>query len=142
MGLGPVHIIGLAQAREQARAARSCLFNGNDPLDERQARKANNAQPPSELDFDSCAAEYIKSRQDEWKSDKHRKQWESTLAVHASPHIGKMPVRQITTASVLQVLQPIWKSKTETASRLRERIERILSWAAKKGYREGENPAR
>lgn len=142
MGLGPVHSVGLAEARDHARAARNLLANGKDPLAERNALAlAAKALEQSNRDFDSCAADYIKSRQDEWKSEKHRKQWERTLAVHASPHIGKMPVRQITTASVLKVLQPIWKTRTETASRVRERIERILSWAAKHGYREGENPA-
>lgn len=143
MGLGPVHSVGLAEARERARDARNCLAKGKDPLDERNALVlAAKAQVQSNRDFDSCAADYIKSRQDEWKSEKHRKQWERTLAVHASPHIGKMAVRQITTPSVLKVLQPIWTTRTETASRVRERIERILSWSAKHGYREGENPAR
>lgn len=143
MGLGPTHSVGLADAREAARQARACLAKGLDPLDERNALvEANKAQQLADLDFDSCATEYIKSRQDEWKSEKHRKQWQSTLAAHASPHIGKLPVRKIGTPQVMKVLQPIWKSKTETASRVRERIERILSWAAKQGYREGENPAR
>lgn len=143
MGLGPTHTIGLAEAREAARQARICLVGGLDPLDERAARlEANRAQQRADRDFDQCAAEYIKSRQGEWKSEKHRKQWESTLAVHASPHIGKLAVRRIDTPLVLNVLRPIWTTKTETASRVRERIERILTWAAKHGFREGDNPAR
>jgi len=143
MGLGPSHSVGLADARELARAARTRLALGKDPLDERNAEiQAAKVEKLSNSDFDTCAAEYIKSRQDEWKSEKHRKQWETSLKVHASPHIGKLAVRRITTPLVMKVLQPIWKTKTETASRIRERIERILSWAAKQGYREGENPAR
>ena len=143
MGLGPSHSVGLADARERARAARSRLALGKDPLDERNAEiQAAKAEKLSNADFDSCAGEYIKSRQDEWKSEKHRNQWETSLRVHVSPHIGKLAVRRITTPLIMQVLQPIWKTKTETASRIRERIERILSWAAKHGYREGENPAR
>jgi len=143
MGLGPTHSVGLADARELARVARSRLALGKDPLDERNAEvQAAKVEKLSNSDFDTCAAEYIKSRQDEWKSEKHRKQWEATLRVHVSPHIGKLAVRRITTPLVMKVLQPIWKTKTETASRIRERIERILSWAAKQGYREGENPAR
>ena len=143
MGLGPVHSIGLADAREAARLARAQLAKGVDPLEQRNALlEASKAQELQNLDFDGCAAEYIKSRRDEWKNEKHCKQWESTLALHASPHIGKLHVRKINTALVMKVLQPIWTTKTVTASRVRERIERILSWAAKKGYREGENPAR
>lgn len=73
---------------------------------------------------------------------KHRQQWENSLRAHVSPHLGKIHVRQIDTPLVLKALKPIWKTKTETASRIRERIERILSWATIRGYREGDNPAR
>jgi len=93
MGLGPSHSVGLADARELARAARSRLALGKDPLDERNAEiQAAKAEKLSNADFDSCAAEYIKSRQDEWKSEKHRNQWETSLRVHVSPHIGKLAV--------------------------------------------------
>jgi len=143
MGLGATHTVGLAEARELAREARVCLSQGKDPLEVRNALVvANKAEQLSNLDFDRCAAEYIKSHKDAWKNDKHKKQWETSLSTYVSPHIGRLYVRRIDTPLVLKVLQPIWKTKTETASRIRERMERVLSWAARQGYREGENPAR
>ena len=143
MGLGATHTVGLAEARELAREARVCLTQGKDPLEVRNALVvANKAEQLSNLDFDRCAAEYIKSHQDAWKNEKHKKQWETSLSTYVSPHIGRLYVRRIDTPLVLKVLQPIWKTKTETASRIRERMERVLSWAARQGYREGDNPAR
>lgn len=143
MGLGAIHSVGLADAREEARKARALLSRGKDPLEARNAElMASKAERASNLDFNSCAAEYIKSHQEAWKNDKHRKQWEATLRTYASPHFGRLHVRRIDTPLILKALQPIWKTKTETASRVRERIERVLSWAALRGYREGENPAR
>ena len=143
MGLGATHTVGLAEAREQARDARVCLAGGKDPLGVRNALVvANKVEQLSNLDFDRCAADYIKSHKEAWKNEKHQKQWETSLSTYVSPHIGKLHVRRIDTPLVLKVLQPIWKTKTETASRIRERMERVLSWAAKQGYREGENPAR
>lgn len=100
------------------------------------------AEQASNLDFDSCAKQYIATRKAEWTNDKHRQQWENTLRVHVSPHFGSIFVRDINTPMVLKALEPIWKTKTETATRVRERIERVLSWAATRGYCEGENPAR
>lgn len=143
MGLGATHTVGLAEAREQAREARVCLSGGKDPLGVRNALVvASKAEQLSNLDFDRCAADYIKSHREAWKNEKHQKQWEASLRTYVSPHLGKLYVRRIDTPLVLKVLQPIWKTKTETASRIRERLERVLSWAAKQGYREGENPAR
>ena len=143
MGLGATHTVGLAEARELAREARVCISGGKDPLEVRNALVvANKAEQLSNLDFDRCAAEYIKSHKDAWKNEKHKKQWETSLSTYVSPHLGRLYVRRIDTPLVLKVLQPIWKTKTETASRIRERMERVLSWAARQGYREGENPAR
>lgn len=143
MGLGATHTVGLAEARELAREARVCLSHGKDPLEVRNALVvATRAEQLSNLDFDRCAAEYIKSHQDAWKNEKHKKQWEASLSTYVSPHVGRLYVRRIDTPMVLKVLQPIWKTKTETASRIRERMERVLSWAARQGYREGDNPAR
>jgi len=92
--------------------------------------------------FNQCVVEYIAHHKNGWKSIKHLKQWESSLSTYALPHLGEMPADEINTALVLQVLKPIWFKKTETASRLRERIERVLSWATVCGYRTGDNPAR
>jgi integrase len=143
MGLGPLHTVSLADAREKARVLRAQLLQGVDPLEQRHADVvAMRAEQASNLDFDTCAAKYIASREPEWKNGKHRDQWESTLRVYVSPHFGSIYVRRINTAMVLKALEPIWKSRTETATRVRERIERVLSWATTRGYREGENPAR
>lgn len=143
MGLGALHTVGLADAREEARKARVLLSQGIDPLQTRQAAIAKNkAATADNKTFNECVIDYIASHKEAWKNEKHQKQWENTLQTYASPHFGKLYVRQITTPLVLKALEPIWKTKTETASRLRERIERILSWATTSGYREGENPAR
>jgi integrase len=143
MGLGALHTVSLADAREKARMARLSLADGVDPLAKRDVEVATKkAEQASNLDFDKCAAQYIESREAEWKNAKHRQQWERSLQTHVSPHFGRMHVRRIDTPLVLKALEPIWRTKTETASRIRERIERVLSWATTRGYREGENPAR
>ena len=143
MGLGPVHTVGLAEARELARHARLLLIEGIDPIQHKaEAIEKAKAIQAKNKSFDECTAEYIKSHKDSWTNEKHQKQWEKTLLDYASPQFGRMNVRLITTELVLRVLEPIWKTKTETATRVRERIERVLSWAATMGYREGENSAR
>ncbi len=143
MGLGPLHTVSLSDAREKARHARLSLANGVDPLARRDVEvAAKKIEQASNLDFDSCADKYIESREAEWKNAKHRQQWERSLRMHVSPHFGSILVRRIDTPLVLKALEPIWRTKTETASRIRERIERVLSWATTRGYREGENPAR
>ena len=143
MGLGAVHSVGLAEAREEARKARLLLQQGIDPLQHKtEVVVKNRAVMASSKVFEECVQEYINSHKDSWRNEKHGKQWEATLLKYACPHLGRMDVRLINTALVLQVLEPIWKTKTATATRLRERIERVLAWAATKGYREGENPAR
>lgn len=143
MGLGPLHTVSLADAREKARGIRAQLLQGIDPLEQRSGdAAARRAEQASNLDFDGCVKQYIASKEAEWKNAKHRQQWENTLRTHVSPHIGSIYVRRIDTPMVLKALEPIWKTKTETATRVRERIERVLSWATTRGYREGENPAR
>ncbi|RUP35429.1 MAG: site-specific integrase [Curvibacter sp.] len=143
MGLGSVHSISLAEARDLARKARQLLLQGIDPLQNKAEEFAKKrAALASNKTFKECMTEYIESHKDSWKSEKHCKQWEATLVEYACPHFGKAQVRHIDTQLVLNALEPIWKKKTETATRVRERIERVLSWAATKGYREGENPAR
>lgn len=143
MGIGPVHTVNLVEAREQARQARLLLRDGIDPLMHRAEAlaKAKAVQASNKI-FKDCMDEYIKSHKESWRNEKHQKQWEATLVEYACPVFGKMHVRLINTPLVLKVLEPIWKTKTETASRVRERIERVLAWATTQGFREGENPAR
>jgi integrase len=144
MGLGPLRAVDIRQAREGARVARACLARKADPLQER-ARVATEKKKTKlngcRKAFNECAVEYIEHHKNGWKSVKHRKQWESSLKAYALP-IGKMFVDEIDTAHVLRVLQPIWLTKTETASRIQKRIERVLSWATACKYRAGDNPAR
>jgi integrase len=149
LGLGALHIVSLLQAREKARQLRESLARGIDPSQVRRVAPVEKKTPikkerviASHKTFDRCAAQYIAKRKVEWKSEKHRMQWESTLKTYASPHFGKMDVRLVTTSHILKALEPSWVMKTETAARLRERIERVLSWATTMGYRKGENPAR
>jgi integrase len=143
MGLGPLHTITLAQAREKARECRSILLDGKDPLEARIAGKLDAAlERAKAVTFDHCAAAYIEAHRSSWRNLKHASQWENTLATYASPVIGAMPVAAVDTALVVKVLQPIWKDKTETAVRLRGRIESILDWATVSHFRTGDNPAR
>ncbi len=143
MGLGPVSLVSLGEARELARSARKLLHDRIDPLAARQAERARNElEAGRSLTFDACAEEYIKAHQIEWKNPKHRQQWANTLKTYASPVFGDVPVAAIDTALVMKAVQPIWASKNETSARLRGRIETILDWAKVKGYRSGDNPAR
>lgn len=143
MGLGPLHTVSLAEAREQARSARLLLSQGIDPMQHRaEAIEKAKALKAKNKIFNECMTEYLKSHKDSWSNEKHQKQWEATLLEYACPHFGKMNVRLVNTELVLRALEPIWRTKTETATRVRERIERVLSWASTMGYREGENPAR
>lgn len=144
LGIGPTHTFSLAEAREKARQYRQALAEGRDPLDERRAQEASNAVEAAKggMTFDACGDAYIAAHEKTWSSLSHRNQWETTLSVYVSPIIGKLPVKAIDTGLVLKVLEPIWTDKTETASRIRSRIELILDWAKVRGYRDGENPAR
>ena len=143
MGLGPVHTIGLAEARELAAAQRKLILQGKDPIEERKAEKrALRLAAARRVTFDECAEKYIESHRNEWRNPKHADQWESTLQMYASPHIGKLSVADIDTGLVLKCVEPIWHAKTETATRVRGRIEKVLDWATTRGYRQGENPAR
>jgi len=143
MGLGPLHAVTLKEAREKAQKARACLVRKIDPLQDHATILSTKKEINEEnKTFDECIIAYIAQHKNEWKSIKHLKQWENSLRTYASPYIGQLSIRKISTALILQVLEPIWIIKTETASRLRERIERVLSWAAIYGYREVDNPAR
>lgn len=143
MGLGALHTVNLSEARAKAKQARLLLLEGKDPLEVRRADKLADAlERAKTVTFDQCASAYIATHRSGWKNAKHANQWENTLFTYATPVIGALPVADIDTALVVKVLSPIWQSKTETASRLRGRIESILDWATVSMYRRGDNPAR
>lgn len=143
MGLGSYPLVSLAEAREAARAALKLRNSGTDPIkardDEREAARLAHAQ---RLEFDKAAEAFIREHESTWRNVKHVQQWRNTLAAYASPHFGTVPVSDMDQAMVLRALAPIWKTKTETASRLRGRIEQVLDWATAHGHRSGPNPAR
>lgn len=143
MGLGALLDTSLAQAREMAAEARQVTKRGLDPLAERKRqRDAKRLEVARAITFAEFAAIYIAAKRPEWRNAKHAQQWERTLETYAFPVIGKLSLQAIDTALVLKVLEPIWRTKTETAGRVRERIEAVLDAAKVRGYREGENPAR
>lgn len=142
MGLGPLHTITLAEARTRATEARRQLLDGIDPIEHRKSLRAAAAlAAASTKTFKECAEAYIAAHTPGWKNPKHAAQWTATLATYAFPVFGDLPVNKVDRALVLRVLNPIWTTKTETASRVRQRIEKILDWAKVQGYRSGENPA-
>jgi integrase len=143
MGLGGYPDVTLADARRRARDLREKIDNGIDPIGQRrEARAALRAAIAKAMTFNQCVDAYLDAHSEAWRNIKHRQQWPNTLATYAGPIIGGLDVAQIDTGLVLKVLQPIWSEKTETAKRLRGRIESVLSWATTAGYRSGENPAR
>jgi len=144
MGLGALDSVSLADARQKAADARKLLASGIDPIEARDASRAAAAAASNKpsMTFDACCEAYIAAHRSGWKNAKHGAQWSSTLTTYASPTIGTTAAREIDTAAVLRVLEPIWNDKAETASRVRGRMERILDWAKIRGYRDGENPAR
>lgn len=143
MGLGSAEIISLAGARQAARELRQQLIAGDDPLALRNAKHAaRRAEAAKRKTFIECAGAYVDAHRSEWRSTKNAQQWQSSLEMYAFPHIGSLMVDQIELPHILSVLEPIWREKTETATRLRARIERILAWATVRKYRQGDNPAR
>ena len=143
MGLGSFPGVTLAQAREKARQNRSKIDEGIDPiLDRQQAKSALRAAQAKAVTFADACQMLIDAKSDEWKNAKHLQQWTNTLQTYAYPVIGKLLVADVTQTHILAVLNPIWRTKTETATRLRGRIEQVLDWATVRGYRTGENPAR
>lgn len=144
MGIGPYPEIGLADARKAAAQARDAIRSGADPIAQRQAeRSAAAAAQARLLTFDEAAAKYIEAHGAGWRNAKHAAQWEATLKTYASPTIGALQVADVGTAHVRAILDPIWREKTETATRVRGRIEAVLDWAVVAGHRpEGLNPAR
>jgi integrase len=133
MGLGSYPGVSLAKARAKALGCRTAIGEGRDPIEE----KKREAEPT----FGECADRYIESIKSQWRNEKHAYQWNQTLGDTYCKAIRSKRVSQITTEDVLAVLNPIWLTKSETASRVRGRIERVLDFAKSKGWRLGENPA-
>lgn len=140
MGLGPYPAVSLAAAREKADKARRQLRDGVNPVEQHKVVRAAAARQA--LDFETAVERYLAAHESSWKNPKHRQQWRNTLTTYAFPAFGKKAIAAIELDDVLQVLEPIWREKPETASRVRGRIETVLDWATVRGLRKGENPAR
>ena len=142
-GLGGFPTVSLASARERARSTLDKIYEGTDPaMAKREVKAALIAQKAKAVTFKNLAQQYINQHEAGWKNSKHYAQWVSSLENYAYPLCGSMVVADITTTIVLNILEPIWPTKTETASRLRGRLEAILDYATAKGLRDGPNPAR
>lgn len=143
LGLGSLADVPLAKAREKATAFRGILADGKDPKTEVKAAKATlKVEAAKALTFKQAAIRCIADRRAGWKNAKHADQWENTLGTYAHPIVGELPVGAVDLTLVLAILEPIWTTKAETASRVRQRIEAVLAWATVYGYRKGDNPAR
>ena len=142
MGLGSFNELSAAEARKYARNYRELKNQGINPIKAReQSRKQRLLEQAKDITFAQCAEQLIESKRPEWKNVKHIQQWTNTLTTYAFPVIGNLSVADVDTNLVLKVLEPIWTTKTETATRLRQRIESVLDWAAVREYRTGRNPA-
>jgi integrase len=143
MGLGAIHTIGLAEARDKARECRRLRLDGIDPIEARKvARSQARLAAATATTFKDCAERYIASHGAGWRSPMHAAQWPGTLGRYVYPVFGSLPVQAVDVGLVLKALEPIWTEKPETAGRVRGRIESVLDWATARGYRQGENPAR
>jgi integrase len=155
MGLGPLHVISLSEARAKATQCRRMLLDGIDPIEARKAeRDRARLEAANSITFKECAAAYIKANKAGWRTEKHAELWTNTMATYVEPIIGALPVQSIDTGLVMRVLEqevrkqpgepaePLWTAKPETAGRVRGRMEAILAWATVRGFRRGENPAR
>ena len=142
MGLGAYPTVTLGKARELAIQCRRQRQDGRDPIEARvNERTAATFEGLQATTFKACAEQLISSHEIGWRNAKHRQEWRRTLSTYVYPSFGNVPVSQVTTEHVLSALQPIWSTKTETASRIRGRIEAVLALAKARGMRSGENPA-
>ncbi len=143
IGLGSFPSVTLEQARQRARDVRQQVYEGTDPLAARRAvqDKLRSAEA-KRLTFDEASRECHKSKVHEFRSKKHGRDWINSLKMYASPAMGSLPVHDIQLPHIVSALKPIWTDKTETATRVRQRIEAVLAWATVSGYRSGDNPAR
>lgn len=142
MGLGGFPDVTLAVAKEKGRQAKLKVHDGEDPIDQRRdKRRALLVSRAQDVTFKTCAENYITAHTPEWTNKKHAAQWTATLEKYAYPVIGDLWVRDVTISHILQILNPIWLTKTTTAVNVRGRVESVLSAAKTLGYRSGENPA-
>jgi len=147
LGLGSAERVTLAEARKRCAEFRTKAKSGLDPVDqarlEQEAREAAvAAERARAMTFAQCARAYIDAHSASWRNAKHRTQWAATLERYAFPTFGDVPVSEVDRAMVMRVIEPLWGEKTETASRLRGRIEKVLDWATVRSFRSGDNPAR
>ena len=143
MGLGSLNLISLAAARDMALECRRQVLGGLDPLEERgRVKRMRRLEQARSITFQEAAEQYITSKKPEWKNAKHAQQWSNTLNTYAFPVFGNLFVSDLDTDLVLKAIEPIWITKAETASRVRQRIETVWDWAQARKYVEGENPAR
>ena len=143
MGLGSYKFVDLSQARQWAVDSKKLVIKGKDPIEERKTTQVSiQLQQARNLTFNEISKACIASKSHEWKSSKHAQQWNNTLKTYAFPILGELPISEITTDLILRVLEPIWISKAETASRIRQRIETVWDYGKARGYVIGENPAR
>lgn len=136
MGLGSYDMVSLSEARGLAHDAKRLLHDGKDPIEERKIIQG------TAMTFKAVSDAYFKAHQTSWRNDIHRKQWTNTLATYVIPTIGDTPVGLVSVEDVIKIIEPLWEKKTETASRIRGRIELVLDYATARGWRTGENPAR
>lgn len=142
MGLGPYPDVSLAEARAKATEHRKQRHDGIDPLDAKDAqRQAQRLSAAKGRTFREVADEFTGRNEAGWRNAKHRQQWRNTLATYVYPILGELPVSATDAGLVVQVLDPIWTEKPETASRVRGRIEAVLDSATVRGFRQGPNPA-
>jgi integrase len=143
MGLGPYPEITLAKAIEKAREAKEQIRQGIDPVEEKKAvRRALKRSQDAVMTFRRAAEACHVKKMSEFKNEKHGQDWISSIKRYAFPVIGNIPVHEVELDHILKILEPIWTEKTETATRLRQRLEAVLAWATVSGYRTGDNPAR
>jgi integrase len=152
LGLGPLKLLSLSQARERARAARRQLLDGVDPVDSKKAAKAARVLAEARnITFETAARRYHDQHKSKWRNAKKSTQFLSVLETYAFPIIGKLAVADVDTSHVLRVLeqknkkypdQRLWDAIPETSQRMRSMIDRVLDWALVRGYRTGDNPAR
>jgi len=142
-GLGPLHTVTLAEAREKARDCRKLRLDGVDPIEHRNAQRlAIRLEKAKALTFDECRDRYVATHRAGWRSPKHASEWTTTLSTYITPVLGNLPVQNIDVALMMKAIEPIWNKIPDTANRIRVRVERILDWAKVRGFRTGENPAR
>ena len=143
MGLGSLNLVSLAAARDIAVECRRQVLSGLDPLEERgRVKRVRLLEQARSITFQEAAEQCIASKKPEWKNAKHAQQWANTLTAYAYPVFGTLSVSDLDTELVLKAIEPIWISKAETASRVRQRIETVWDWARARKYVKGENPAR